>query len=284
MRRGRVFCGIMVAAVLVSGRSLEAGSIWKDAIISGRIVRVSISGAEGIISLVGRASGLPLSADGGGDGGDGGGSGDGSGSSDTGSSGDGSDTGASTDGDSASTDGPSADAADGLAAAPATNVAVAPMDPTDPTPTVTPEMNAIMSIPTTDPRGTDVAAPTTTTGNTPGDTADDVPGAGEPCGATPAPPVDVGIHAVIVSGAMSPWDAIGKVPGVDTVTVTGGIVALGTTPLPGEPQGGGPQPPWLRLVPDLKLLNGSVIPPVVPNVIDVRITRNTIEAVEKPNN
>ena len=94
MRRGRVFCGIMVVAVMMSGRSLEAGSIWNDAIISGRIVRVAISGAEGIISLVGRANGLPLSADsGGGDGGDGDGSGDGSGSSDTGSSGDGSVTG-----------------------------------------------------------------------------------------------------------------------------------------------------------------------------------------------
>ena len=172
-------------------------------------------------------------------------------------------------------------------AAPVTNVAVAtPAAPTDPTTeqnTVTPEMNAIMSIPTTDPRGTDVTT-LTTTDNAAADTADDTPGAGGQGGATPAAPVDVGINAVIVSGAQSPWDAIGKVPGVGTVTVTGGIVALGTTPLPGEPPGGGPQPPWLRLVSDLKLLDGSVIPPVVPNVIDVRITRYSIEAVEKPNN
>ena len=48
------------------------------------------------------------------------------------------------------------------------------------------------------------------------------------------PPVDVGINAVIVSGTQSPWDAIGKVPGVGTVTVTGGIIALGKTPIPGE--------------------------------------------------
>jgi hypothetical protein len=89
---------------------------------------------------------------------------------------------------------------------------------------------------------------------------------------------------VIVSGAQSPWDAIGKVAGVGTVTVTGGIIALGKTPIPGEPPGGGPQPSWLRLVPDLKLLNGSVIPPVVPNVIDIRIVRYSVEAVEKPKN
>ena len=30
-------------------------------------------------------------------------------------------------------------------------------------------------------------------------------------------------------------------------------------------------PAWLRLIPDLRLLNGSAIPPVVPNVINVRI-------------
>jgi len=146
-------------------------------------------------------------------------------------------------------------------------------------------MNAIVSIPTTDPRGDAVTAPSETTDNALDDATAGVPGASGLRGVTPAAaPVDVGIHAVIVSGAMTPWDAIGKVPGVGMVTVTGGIVALGTTPIRGEPPGGGPQPSWLRLVPDLDLLNGSVIPPVVPNVIDVRITRYSIEAVEKPNN
>ena len=83
--------------------------------------------------------------------------------------------------------------------------------------------------------------------------------------------VDVAINAVIVSAAQSPWDAIRRAPGVRNVIVTGGIIALGKTPIPGEIPGGGPQPAWLRLIPDLRLLNGSAIPPVVPNVIDVRI-------------
>ena len=274
MRTGKVFIGV-VFAVIVSGRALEAGTIWDDGIVSEGNVRAAISGVEALISLVGGFSGLPLRADGDGGGSDGG---------DAGSSSDDTGTGNSTSTDSTSTDG-----ADGPGADPdaAPTTFAAPTDPTisaDPPPTVTPEMNAIMSIPTTDPRGTDVTTLTTTTNNAAGDTADNTPGAGGQGGATPTAPVDVGINAVIVSGAQSPWDAIGKVPGVGTVTVTGGIVALGTTPLPGEPPGGGPQPPWLRLVPDLNLLDGSVIPPIVPNVIDVRITRYSIEAVEKPNN
>jgi hypothetical protein len=50
-----------------------------------------------------------------------------------------------------------------------------------------------------------------------------------------------------------------------------GVIALGKTPIDGEPAGGGSQPAWLQLIPDLRLLNGSVFPPVVPNVIDIRI-------------
>ena len=83
--------------------------------------------------------------------------------------------------------------------------------------------------------------------------------------------MDVAINAVIVSAPQSPWDAITKAPGVRNVIVTGGIIALGKTPIEGEIPGGGPQPSWLRLIPDLRLLNGSMIPPVVPNVIDIRI-------------
>ncbi len=47
------------------------------------------------------------------------------------------------------------------------------------------------------------------------------------------------------------------------IIVTGGIIALGKTPIPGDIPGGGPQPAWLRLIPDLRLLDGSAIPPVV---------------------
>jgi len=50
------------------------------------------------------------------------------------------------------------------------------------------------------------------------------------------------------------------------VIVTGGIVTLGKKPIPG----GGPQPAWLRVIPDPRLLDGSAIPPVVPNIIDIR--------------
>jgi hypothetical protein len=98
-----------------------------------------------------------------------------------------------------------------------------------------------------------------------------------------APLENVEIHAVIVSAAQSPWDAIQRTPGVGTVTVVGGIVALGKTPIPGEIPGGGPQPPWLRLIPDLRLLNGSMIPPVVPNIIDIRWLNCPIKVIEPPN-
>ena len=139
-------------------------------------------------------------------------------------------------------------------------------DPTNPTPVnnaVTPELAAIMSIPTTDPRGGEiVSAPVNNS----------IPGGAAPAlGGPAAAPIDVAINAVIVSAAQSPWDAIRRAPGVRNVIITGGIIALGKTPIPGEIPGGGPQPAWLRLIPDLRLLNGSAIPPVVPNVIDVRI-------------
>jgi hypothetical protein len=145
-------------------------------------------------------------------------------------------------------------------------------DPTNPTnPTVTPELAAIMSIPTTDPRGGDVTASASDAAigpeiSEPGSGVTTVP----PGWTAPTEPVNTVIRAVIVTAAQSPWDAIQRAPGVGTVTVTGGIIALGNTPLPGEIPGGGPEPPWLRLIPDLDLLNGSKIPPVVPNIIDIR--------------
>ena len=58
----------------------------------------------------------------------------------------------------------------------------------------------------------------------------------------PTQPVDVEIHAVVVSAAQSPWDAVEKGPGVRNVIIVGGIVALGKAPIPGEIPGGGPQP------------------------------------------
>ena len=144
---------------------------------------------------------------------------------------------------------------------PTVAVAVDPTNPTDPT--MTPELAAILAIPTTDPRGGENVRTPVNSG-IPGGAAPTVGGPG-------AAPVDVAINAVIVSAAQSPWDAIRRAPGVRNVIITGGIIALGKTPIPGEIPGGGPQPAWLRLSPDLRLLNGSAIPPVVPNVIDIRI-------------
>ncbi len=57
-------------------------------------------------------------------------------------------------------------------------------------------------------------------------------------GVAPSQSVDVGINAVIVSGARTPWEAIGKGPGVRNVTVTGGIIALGETALAKPPSHG----------------------------------------------
>jgi hypothetical protein len=62
------------------------------------------------------------------------------------------------------------------------------------------------------------------------------------------------------------------------------IVALGKTSIAGEIPGGGPQPAWLRLIPDMRLLDGSHISPVVPNVIDIRIMNCPIKVVENPGN
>src|SRR5271165_6444457 len=121
MHKGPVFVGLAFAGLL-SGHSVDAGIAWDDGIISERIVRAAISGVERLTSIVGKSSGMPLRADGGGDGG----GSDGSGSGD-GSSGDGT-------GDSTSTG--STAAPDDPAADPSTdpdNVAVAPTEPTDPT-------------------------------------------------------------------------------------------------------------------------------------------------------
>jgi hypothetical protein len=52
--------------------------------------------------------------------------------------------------------------------------------------------------------------------------------------------------------------------------------------LVGEPPPGSPQPAWLRIIPDPRLLDGSVISPVVPNLIDIRWLNCPIEVVDNP--
>ena len=80
------------------------------------------------------------------------------------------------------------------------------------------------------------------------------------------------IHAVIISGLSDP----AKVIASPNVTLTGGIVALGKV----APSGSSPSSwsPGLRVLPDYGLLTGTKIPPVTPNIIDVRIVRQEVQA------
>jgi hypothetical protein len=295
-----------------SGRGLWAGIArpisMSLAIIGERALVLSCQAAAGFFqeSLLGRfiPGGLqrlwpafPLSpeaqsSDGGGSGDGGGGNGDGGGSSNAGgnsgaggNSTDGGST-ASTDGTSSSTDAsattdapssnPSAVSAPNTTAVAVDDQAIAAL--TDPTAI----SNAIQSEATTDPR--DGAEPSSfESGGVPGATGGSVgpvPGAAPP----PAVPVDIAINAVIVSGANSPWAAVQRGPGVRNITVNGGLIALGKTPLPSEPLPGGAQPAWLRVIPDPRLLDGSVIPPVVPNLIDIRWLNCPIKVIDSPSN
>jgi hypothetical protein len=219
----------------------------------------------------------PQTQDGGGS--DGGGSGDGGGSTDGGSS------------DGGSTDGSSSDSAatdDGAAAAQAPDAATVDNSVADPTSVeaVSP-LDAIQSQATTDPRGGSAPLSDTPGGGLGvGPAGLAVASAPSPPGtaraAPPAGPIDITINAVIVSGSNSPWGAVRRAPGVGNVTVIGGIVALGRTPLPDDPAPGSPQPGWLHVVPDPQLVNGSLIPPVVPNIIDIRWLNCPIKVIENP--
>jgi hypothetical protein len=82
----------------------------------------------------------------------------------------------------------------------------------------------------------------------------------------------VNIHAVIISGLSDPT----KVVSSPNVTVTGGIVALGKEGSTLSPSGS--WSPGLRIVPDYGLLTGEKIPPVTPNILDVRIVRQEVTA------
>ena len=226
--------------------------------------------------------------DGGGDGGDG--AGDGGTGSGGGSDGGASDGTGDAGAESGNGDGPSGDtgtvgdpgdtddAASNDAQAPADPAAVAnPSDPTD-----------IADVPTNDP-ALGLRGPGSPGGpEAPDDVAFSSPGAILPLpsgGSTLGGGVNVGINAVIVSGAPTPWEAIGKGPGVQNVAVTGGIIALGETALAKPPLGvtvgtAENPPAWLRLKPDFRYLNGSLFPPVVPDVIDIRTISYTEEVIE----
>ena len=92
----------------------------------------------------------------------------------------------------------------------------------------------------------------------------------------PPPSAPVGassnIHAVIVSGLSDP----AKVIASSNVTLTGGIVALGKNASPSSTSSA--WSPGLKIIPDYALLTGEKIPPVTPNIIDVRIVRQEVTA------
>jgi hypothetical protein len=90
-----------------------------------------------------------------------------------------------------------------------------------------------------------------------------------------APPVanaSANIHAVIISALSDP----AKVIVSSNVTLTGGIVALGKNGSLSSTTSA--WSPGLKIVPDYALLTGEKIPPVTPNIIDVRIVRQDVTA------
>ena len=88
---------------------------------------------------------------------------------------------------------------------------------------------------------------------------------------TPAPiPGSASIHAVIISGRSDP----AKIVTSQNVTLTGGVVALGKDPAP--PAAPSSWTTGLHIVPDEALLTGAKIPPLTPNIIDVRIVKHEV--------
>ena len=93
-----------------------------------------------------------------------------------------------------------------------------------------------------------------------------------------APRISVGggspsrIHAVIISGLSDPTEIIAS----PNIQLTGGIVALGKNA--SSSVASSAWSPGLEIIPDYALLTGKKIPPVTPNIIDVRIVRQDVTA------
>jgi hypothetical protein len=85
------------------------------------------------------------------------------------------------------------------------------------------------------------------------------------------PAIRSDIHAVIISGLSDPARIITS----SNVTLTGGVIALGKDPSPPAK----PPAQWstgLRIIPDQSLLIGAKIPPITPNIMDVRIISHEV--------
>ncbi len=84
----------------------------------------------------------------------------------------------------------------------------------------------------------------------------------------PPPSSSPTLNAVLISGRSDP----AKIVTSANVTLIGGVVALGKNASPSVTPSS-----WstgLRIVPDQALLTGAKIPPLTPNIIDVRIVKH----------
>jgi hypothetical protein len=311
----REMCMGLLAACILSGQSLDAEVISGNFIILPSCSAALIAACETLLpeayreklGFSGAAFFFHPEADGGGDGGGDGGSGAGTGGDGSGgasdSGGDGS-GGASDSGDAASGASDSSGSAsdspgtgdngdpdpdpgttdNGIAAAVDEN---APTDITNVDPFAQQAYDAVANpfggVPDTVPLQNTIA-------NSAG--AEPVPGSPgvsrnpgnpgtpgrEPNSAPPPPTAETPaktraeIHAVIVSGLADPSQVLRG-----NVHLTGGIVALGS-PDSSAPQPLGRWDPNVKITPDPELLNGNKIPPLVPNVIDVRIMHHEVSA------
>ncbi|MGA8656122.1 MAG: hypothetical protein WB586_08215 [Chthoniobacterales bacterium] len=77
----------------------------------------------------------------------------------------------------------------------------------------------------------------------------------------------VAIYGVIVGGAADPWTSV-DASMVDSMTVNGGVAAIGSSTLT---RTGPNNSPLLTIIPDPGYLSGTRIPPITPNIFDVRI-------------
>ena len=283
MKQARFLSVFAILALVLGARSLEAQVPFQYRGDYSALSRAAGRALQNAVGFFAPSRIFAPLADGGGDGGggdgsgsgDGGGSGDGSGGGGGDGGGDGSssaDAGGAGDGSSPGADGVGADGATG--------------DPSDPGATAETSVDASTVTP-------DVPTDNPTMSLRGGEAPSGIDSGAFALPSAPFPPglpvgtggvaQDVAIHAVIISGIHSPWNAISRAPGVRNLTVTGGLVTLGRTWRPGETVASGSPPTFLKIIPDPKLLNGSIIPPVVPNVIDVRIIGYSVIA-DMPSN